>query len=212
MVLARALTGIGKDVRVWTDGLCLEAFRRCAEVMEFPLVNVEDASVDGFDPSGVDLLIYIERLGRARDGSYYNMRGEDIRSWTAPLDSFALCNGAARTIGIGDGGNEVGMGCLEGELCGMMPDYADCLCVIGADVCIPVDISNWGAYALSAAVSAVEGRWLGQSSEEESAMLYALADSGAVDGLTGKSEASVDGLRLDRHLEVISLLREAAGF
>ncbi|GAB1398749.1 hypothetical protein MASR1M66_02010 [Aminivibrio sp.] len=31
-------------------------------------------------------MIYLERLGRAEDGKYYNMRGEDVSATTPPLD------------------------------------------------------------------------------------------------------------------------------
>jgi hypothetical protein len=208
LVLARALMRAGKDVRVWTDSLCLEAFKACAEVMGFPLSMVEDAAAPGFGAGDVSLFVYVERLGRASDGRYYNMRGEDISEWTPPLDSFALSG--ASSIGIGDGGNEVGMGNFNAPLCRLMPEYAKCLCVVKADVCLPADVSNWGAYALASALSIRYGRWLGQSREEEISMLRALAMSGAVDGITQKNEASVDGLGLERQLEVVSLLKEAA--
>jgi hypothetical protein len=209
-VLGRALIRAGKDVRVWTDSFCLEAFKVCASVIGFPPDMIEDASAQGFDPGDTSLLVYVERLGRASDGGYYNMRGENIGKWTAPLDSFAV-NGV-RSIGIGDGGNEVGMGNFNELLRGLMPGYANCLCVVKTDVCLPVDVSNWGAYALAAALSAGYNKWFGQSPEEEASMLRALADSGAVDGITKKSEASVDGFGLEKQLEVVSLLKEAVGF
>jgi hypothetical protein len=210
LVLARALSRAGKDVRTWTDSLCLGAFKACADVLGIQRDTVEDASAPGFDPGETPLLVYVERLGRAADGGYYNMRGEDISQWTAPLDSFASLG--ARSIGIGDGGNEVGMGNFNSQLRELMPGYGECLCVVKADVCLPVDVSNWGAYALAAAMSAVYGRWLGQSLEEEASMLRALAAAGAVDGITKRNEASVDGFGLERQLEVVSLLKAAAGF
>jgi hypothetical protein len=210
LVLARALSRFGREVRVWTDGFCLDCFKKCAAVLGFPEERVVDVSVAGFRSGEADLLIYVERLGRAGDGGYYNMKGEDIREWTAPLDSYAI-GGGASTIGIGDGGNEVGMGSLLPELIGLMPDYASSLCVVGADVCIPVDVSNWGAYALSSALSSLSGEWLGQSIEEERLMLRALDGCGAVDGITKKKESSVDGLPVERHVEVVSLLMAAAG-
>jgi hypothetical protein len=208
LVLARALLRAGKNIRVWTDSLCLGAFRACADVLGFPQNLVEDATARNFDPSGTDLFVYVERLGRALDGKYYNMRGEDISSWTAPFDTFAV-NGA-RSIGIGDGGNEVGMGNFTAALSRLMPDYANCLCVVKTDVCLPVDVSNWGAYALVSALSSTYGEWLGQSCEEEEAVLRALARAGVVDGITKKNETSVDGMPLEKQLEIVSLLKSAA--
>jgi hypothetical protein len=209
LVLARALSRAGKDVRVWTDAFCLGAFKSCAKALGFPENLVEDATAPGFDSGRADLVVYVERLGRARDGAYYDMRGYDITRWTAPLDSFA--SSCAASIGIGDGGNEVGMGNYLGELSGLMPGYSTCLCAVKTDVCLPVDVSNWGAYALASAMSALHGEWLGQSAMEESSMLRALAGAGAVDGITKKNEVSVDGMPLEKQLEVVALLTKAVG-
>jgi hypothetical protein len=153
-----------------------------------------------------DLLIYVERLGRAGDGAYYDMRGRDVSEFTSPLDEFAV-RGGSRVIGIGDGGNEVGMGNFAERLSAMMPDYAKCLSSVRADVCIPADVSNWGAYALASALSFERGEWLGQTEDEETAMLEALASAGAVDGVTKTRSLSVDGFDISKHLEIISSLR-----
>jgi hypothetical protein len=209
--LARALERAGWPVKIWTDVFCLDCFKKCAYAVGFQPDNVEDASAPSFEGCDADLLIYVERLGRAKDGGYYNMRGENVSKWTPPLDSYAIDSGLP-VIGIGDGGNEVGMGSLADELCIIMPDYARCLSIVKADVCIPVDVSNWGAYALASALSSAEGRWIGQSEEEERMMLLEMSDCGAVDGITKTRSASVDGLRLERHMEVVSLLKAAAGF
>ena len=209
LVLARALCRAGKVVRVWTDSYCLGAFKSCASAIGFPEGWVEDATAPAFDQAGTDLLVYVERLGRAADGAYYDMRGRDLTRWTAALDSFASCG--VKTIGIGDGGNEVGMGNYADSLPDLMPGYSECLCVVKTDVCLPVDVSNWGAYALASALSHWRGVWLGQSAQEESSMLRALVASGAVDGVTKKNETSVDGIPLERQLEVLALLAEAVG-
>lgn len=39
------------------------------------------------------------------------MRGIDITEWTAPLSQLTLLG--LHTIGVGDGGNEIGMGRVE---------------------------------------------------------------------------------------------------
>jgi hypothetical protein len=209
VVLARALSRLGKDAEVWTDELCLSCMKKCAKLLDFPLERVLNASAMDCRGLNKDLLIYVERLGRAADGAYYNMAGEDISGWTEPLDSFAL-NSGIPVIGIGDGGNEVGMGNFIGELRGIMPRYVPCLCVVKADVCIPVDVSNWGAYGLSAALSSAAGMWLAQDEDEERSMLTALGDGDTVDGITKKKEPSVDGLPLERHMKIIADLKSAA--
>jgi hypothetical protein len=49
------------------------------------------------------------------DGRPRNMRGEDVGAYAAPLDRVFVA-GPWRTIAIGDGGNEVGMGSLPAGL------------------------------------------------------------------------------------------------
>lgn len=208
IVLARALGWIGHEAEIWTDSFNIDCFKKCSLVMGIPDHTVKDISDRSEQTSMPDLLIYIERSGRAADGKYYNMRGEDISAWTPPLDSFALSPRVIPVIAVGDGGNEVGMGSLKEPLSHMMEGYAPYLCVVESDVCIPVDVSNWGAYALTAALSSVSGRWLGQTSQEEQLMLYTLSQSGAVDGCTKKRELSVDGLAVEEHVKIRSALED----
>jgi hypothetical protein len=207
VTLARALLRRGFDVELWTDFRCVEAFRVCAESISFPLDRVIDVSGDIAGVKSPDALIYVERPGRASDGAYYDMRKKDISDFTCPLDTFAL-RGESRIIGIGDGGNEAGMGNYKSALSEMMPDYAECLCCVKADVAIPVDVSNWGAYALAAAISVDAGEWLAQTASEEAAMLEALRRAGAVDGVTQKPSASVDGFDVSKHLKIRAALQD----
>jgi hypothetical protein len=206
VVLARALLRIGIETEIWTDARCLDVLLACAESVSFPAGMVRCVSCEDRTTERPGLLIYIERLGRAADGAYYDMRGKDVSEVTVPLDGYAL-NGASRVIGIGDGGNEVGMGNYTEQLRVMMPDYAECLSSVGADVCIPVDVSNWGAYALSAALSLERGVWLGQTASEEAVMAEALASAGAVDGTKKEVSLSVDGFDISKQLEVVSSLQ-----
>jgi hypothetical protein len=99
------------------------------------------------------------------------------------------------------------MGNFSEALHAMMPDYAKCLSSVGADVCVPVDVSNWGAYALVAALSREGGVWLGQTEAEERTMLEALASAGAVDGARKEKALSVDGFDISKQIEVVSSLR-----
>src|SRR6185437_12262084 len=60
-------------------------------------------------------VIAIERCGPGRDGRARNARGEDITDDNAPLDEL-FAGGPWATIGIGDLGNELGMGSLPYDL------------------------------------------------------------------------------------------------
>jgi hypothetical protein len=100
-------------------------------------------------------------------------------------------------LAIGDGGNEAGMGLLYDALAVVMPHYSPCLSRISSTLCLPVDVSNWGAYALASVLSAFYRRWVGLNEGEEGVMLEALLKAGAFDGVLGAPSLSVDGVALN---------------
>ena len=57
-------------------------------------------------------------------------------------------------------------------------------------------VSNWAGYGMSALLSAIAGENLMQPPEKLEAMLDAIVSAGAVDGVSGKQEATVDGLEV----------------
>ena len=101
-ILARAFQRAGRECEIWTDGRCIEVLAECAEAAGCAenTVRIAPASLTEDAPDGI---IFVERLGRAANGRYYNFRKQDITEWTAPLD--ALLDEAAElgihTIGIG---------------------------------------------------------------------------------------------------------------
>jgi len=207
VVLARALVGFGLHTEIWTDFRCAAVVEACAEAVGYPTAQVRDVSEIIESVRLPDLLIYVERLGRSGGGVYYDMKGNDVSAFTPSLDEFAI-RGDSAVIGIGDGGNEVGMGNYIDSLAELMPDYAEYLSIVGADVSIPADVSNWGAYAVVAALSLYVGTWLGHSEDDEMNMSGALLRAGAVDGIRKTPSASVDGFDLAKQLEILAALRD----
>lgn len=193
-ILARAFQREGRVCEIWTDARCIEVLAECAKAAGCAenTARIAPASLKERAPDGI---IFVERLGRAADERYYNFKKQDISEWTAPLD--ALADEAAglgiHTIGIGDGGNEAGMGNFYAELCALLPGYAACLSVVRAEFALTADVSNWGAYALAEALSFVWGVRRGIEPGEETKMLEAAARAGAADGISGRCETSVDG-------------------
>lgn len=207
-VLTRALQKLEKEAFLVTDSLNSTALTACCRAVGIhgEVIAEKASEVMELDP---DLLVFIERLGRAGDGKYYNMRGEDITGWTPSLDGAAydaLSKGIP-VLAVGDGGNEAGMACLMPGMKGLLGNYSSCLSVVRSTVAVPVDVSNWGGYALVCMLSCRHGRWLGHSSEEERFMIEAMINAGAVDGVTGQSILSVDGMDVEVHEEVVKRLR-----
>jgi len=70
-------------------------------------------------------------------------------------------------------------------------------------------VSNWGAYGIVAALSRLSGQSLLHSPAQERRLIEACVDAGAVDGITRRPEATVDGLPLEAHAGFVALLGRA---
>ncbi|HLZ10685.1 MAG TPA: glutamate cyclase domain-containing protein, partial [Chloroflexota bacterium] len=157
----------------------------------------------GFPLHDIGHVIAVERAGPAADKKYYTMRGIDISdflTWNLkwPLESL-------RTIGIGDGGNEIGMGKIPHETIVKNIPNGDLIhCRVATDHLIVAGVSNWGAYALAAGVALLRGVKLPAElfdPERERAILQTMVDAGPlVDGVTGKQTATVDGLSWEEYI------------
>jgi len=151
-------------------------------------------------------VISIEHPGLTADGRYYNMRGEDITDecyYFDPYISLAACP----TIAIGDGGNEIGMGNIAHSM-----GHIDIkVSVTGCDELLVADVSNWGAYGLIAQLASWSGRDL-LAAVSPLELLEYLSTRGSVDGVTGESTLTEDGLHAGEGLRVIEQLRQLTGF
>lgn len=148
------------------------------------------------------LIVSIERPGKAADGNYYNMRGEDISAGAACFDSF-FEQASCPTIAIGDGGNEIGMGNIADHLqqLDIIPSSTRCSELVIADV------SNWGALGLIALLGWHSRRNL-LDDIDTLAILEYLSQRGSVDGVTRRNELTEDGLPATEGIELIARLRE----
>ncbi len=160
--------------------------------------------MEAYRPVG---LISIERCGLNAQGDYANMRGLSIREHNAPTDIlFAIAaEYGVTTVGVGDGGNEIGMGNLaeviEKEL-SLVP------CVVKVDYLVIASVSNWGAYGLAAYLSILAGRHLMPSYDWASAYLEETVSIGSVDGITHERVAHVDGFDGTVGKEILDALSE----
>ena len=153
-----------------------------------------------------EAIISIERPGQAADGGYYNMRGESISKHTACFDSFInLCD--CRTIGIGDGGNEIGMGKVAAALrdLDIVPSVTSC------DELIVADVSNWGAYGIISFLSLWNERDLLAEIVPLDTLRY-ISELGSVDGVTRVNQLTEDGLDPGEGESVLRQLRRVCGF
>jgi hypothetical protein len=232
VALARTIASLGHEVVIVTDDVCAPALTACIDAMKLEAGSAdvcsrivlesfaggdkwgraEEARLDAIAGS-IDHCVSIERAGPSSTGTYLTASAKDMTHILAPLDR--LINHCAvrgvRSTGIGDGGNEVGMGKVFGLVHQFVKNGPVIACVTKTDNLVVASVSNWGGYALSAAIALVaNGGPLGPTAtaavvnvDQEAALCQALVDSGAADGLTGKCELSIDGMSLETSLDIL---------
>ena len=153
-----------------------------------------------------DLIISIERPGLNAEGNYCNMRGEDISANCASFDHF-LNLASCPTIGIGDGGNEIGMGNVIDSLTNLniRPSITCC------DELVIADVSNWAAHGLIAMLSYARGEDMLAGWRNIEVLSY-LSAHGSVDGVSRKNTLTEDGLGSELTEQLILNLRKIGGF
>lgn len=222
--LARALRAAGTPVSLVTDTgsrRTVEESLVAAGLRHGSRLHVADATVETrahytarlrrrMEGDGVTTLVCIERPGPNREGVLCNMAGHDVSAHNADLSGLLVRDGAWHpyTVGIGDGGNELGLGGLHDAVAGMRhpdgrpvvpngariaarPDAAADAVVLGA-------VSNTAALALCMAVRAVTGDG-GFASDiaTHDAVIHHLVRLGlSIDGVRQLSLPSIDGRAL----------------
>ncbi len=203
LALAAALAALGKQVQLVAEPRILAVLTAGALALDRRLTPIPfaEGTAGAFHP---DLLVSVERPGRAADGHYYNLRGECITHRVAPVDALFL--GSAASVGIGDGGNEVGMGKVYGRIATAVRHGQRVASVVPCSHLVTAGVSNWGAWGLVAALSALTGRPLLHGPATEVALMTGIVAAGAIDGVTGQAALTVDGLPLAEHLQMLEAL------
>ncbi|MGD9646152.1 MAG: glutamate cyclase domain-containing protein [Pirellulales bacterium] len=151
----------------------------------------------------------------------HNMRGLSIDTVTAPthllFEAVASRSRRVTTVGMADGGNELGCGAILWEeiVAALGPEPgARIACRIATDHLLLAGVSDWAAYATCVAIAERRGR-RGALAEltcaRQGRLLAALVEAGAVDGCTARREASVDGLAPREYLAPLAELRSLVG-
>jgi len=217
-MLARALTAVGIPCRVVTDEPCRATCAAALRGTNMPLDTVPlggklDDMIALWRQVGVTHALSIERCGRSADGAPRNMRGENISAFTTPLDDLFLA-GPWRRLAIGDGGNEIGMGSVPASIIGAHVAHGEKIaCATPADHLVVAGVSNWGAYALIAALAVLRADWRAAllaslDAKLDGEILRAMVEDGpAVDGVTRQRTMTVDSLPIDVHHAKLNAIR-----
>ena len=209
IAIGDALQSLGYGVVYVTDKYTVPFLEgHDATVVDFPITDDESSRrfaaelLERLTPS---LLIAIERCGLTHESRYRNMHGQDISRYNARIDHLFM--GFPYSVGIGDGGNEIGMGILKNEI-PRIPTLVKLPCVTATTHLIVTSVSNWGGYGLVAAVSRRTGKNLLPTVESEEQLIKSMVDMGAVDGFTNKPEHKVDGFTLEENSITLARLHE----
>jgi len=194
---------------------------KAASVISFPieaeLARIESVSlIERYNPTSV---IVIEKGGMNETGAVHSSRGDDTSESMAKVD-YLVMEATRRgifTIGIGDGGNEIGMGLIKEKLKEHFPLARKCNCPCGkgiapeieTDCLVTANVSNWGAYAVEACLAVLkQDPDILHNEIIEDRILTRTADAQLADGISGYAEPSVDGMLANVHRSLIVLLRE----
>jgi hypothetical protein len=172
VVLGDALQRLGHQVQIIVESPQVEAVRTLAVTAGATDVDVSDADTAIGDDvaryaEGLGAAIAIEKIGANVQGIRHSVFGTPLDAMDARPDLvFDHVNARGGvTIGIGDGGNEIGFGALK-EAHRILGPAAHCRCGCAGGIIaavatrhlLPCLISNVGAYATTAALALTLGR------------------------------------------------------
>lgn len=206
--IARAFCDAGKRAYIATDELC---YPQLAAAVRLRAPNAELIKLNGDMEElmglGIDTVISIERPGKALDGHCHTAKGRIIDGWLgADTDEEfeSLHKHGAKTIAIGDGGNELGTGKLFNVTRRVVDHGEDIAAAQTADITLASGVSNWWGWGIAAIASVYLNRNVLPDEHEERAVLRAILDAGAVDGITKRSEESIDNIDIDKHIALLN--------
>jgi hypothetical protein len=175
-----------------------------------------DDLMNEYRPSAV---LFVERDGPNKEGFFHGVRG-DCRNPEDVGHVYLLADVAHKrgvlTVGVGDGGNEVGFGAVRDAIAAVHPLGAKSLAghasgvitVTATDVVVSASVSNWGAYGIAAAIAArVKNLDVLHTPALELKMIEASVAAGARDGATSRAEVAVDGINWEGHAAFVEMLR-----
>jgi hypothetical protein len=225
VVLARALVRIGHAVTILTDPVAAEPFRGLLRSIgmerEVPVLEIglDDWALQERLAREHDVVCAIERLGGNVNGIIYGATGVSRAPFRANLDHLVRTARALgrRTVGIGDGGNEIGFGNLHPRLSEALPRYAyadvtpcggGVYSVVETDVLLVSNTSNVGAHAVAAGLALLRrDASLCHTAAEELALAHVGVGLGLIDGGNGQLRPWCDGIPPAANAAVVEVLR-----
>lgn len=223
VVLARTLTRIGHRVSILTDPVAAEPFRGLLRSigLDVPVLEIglDDRALQERLAAEHDIVCGIERLGGNVNGIIYGATGHSRAPFRANLDHLIDCARRAgkRTVGVGDGGNEIGFGNVRERLMEALPHYAyahvtpcggGVYSAVRTDVLLVANTSNMGAHAIAAGLALLRRDLsLCHTAEDELALAHVGVGLGLIDGGSGELRPWCDGVPPAANAAVVEVMR-----
>jgi len=207
------LNNLGFNNFLLTDPFSEKVVKASSNNGKIVIENSYENFLENHKESDISFIVSCERPGRSlKNKDYRTMRAKNISHQNCNLDLLFPGENETKsylTIGIGDGGNECGTGNIYKEVQKKV-NYGNEICTDRfCDVLIMSGVSNWGALGLSASLVILNGEkanmeFFIQECYYQRKLLEKMIEAGSYDGVSGKGELSVDGMKFDNeHLEVI---------
>lgn len=225
VVLADTLNRLGYEVSLLcerelfdvTEAL-LRAYGLKPRVIELARGDPEMHAGTALD---LDALVCIEKAGVNSAGVLHSAHGDTRDGTRAKVDGLVRRMNAdgKLTIAFGDNGNEIGFGAIYDQCLPVVQWARECRCPCGKGILavtpvqylFPCTVSNWGAYALSAALALTNGSLsLAHTAQRHLEILEVATAAGAIDGGTGLARPWEDGVPPESCAAVVQLMWDTA--
>lgn len=176
------------------------------------LDEAERTANDWIDQLKPSALISVELPGANSEGKYHNVTAREVPSELVIKADVVFREARKRgipTIGIGDGGNELGMANVSEAIIEKLHNGRTIAPATEVDVLIASSISNWGSIGLACAICALIGQPDVIKDLDVVRITDRLVDAGAIDGLTAYVDPKNDGTTHEVNKALLSMLSMA---
>lgn len=191
--------------------------RMAIETLPVDTTAAQQSAKTLLDKTNPAMIITIEKASPNEKGIYHTGVGYDVTEIEGKIQ-YLIAEAKSRdifTLGIGDGGNEVGMGCIKETIKEILPTGANCGCPcdagthsdIATDLLLVAMVSNWGAYALEALLAIAKGKpEIMHDRVLEKRVFEASISAGFIDPAAGFAMDSGDAIDKNVHLAIVDIL------
>jgi len=164
--------------------------------------------LDETDPVAV---IAIEKPAPGTNGHYHTGVGLQVSDVVGKVN-FVFEEARRRgvwTVGMGDGGNEVGMGNILDSVRRVVPTGEKIGATVETDLLVVGAVANWASYGVEACIAAaLHAPEVLHSAQEEARLQEAAARAGLIDPASGWATGWVDGTPPLCSASMLELLRQ----